>query len=141
MCKGRSLALVLEHRLREEVAAPGWGLRTPRAMSLGDKALLGPGWNLSSEPDSCIHLFEHLCVLSFQGLRSQAPHPGVLHSPHSGMTELAPRGLGRQDGGWSQRGGSEGLCPDLHLPAPSLMLPGVRRQQRGPQRHLSPDWE
>lgn len=30
----------------------GWGLRNPRAMSLGDKALLGPGWNLSSEPDS-----------------------------------------------------------------------------------------
>ena len=28
----------------------GRGLRTPRAMSLGDKALLGPGRDLSSEP-------------------------------------------------------------------------------------------
>lgn len=28
----------------------GRGLRTPRGMSLGDKALLGPGSNLSSEP-------------------------------------------------------------------------------------------
>lgn len=134
LCKGRSLALVLEHRLRRRWL-PGVGTQDPQSHDEPwEPALLGPGWNLSSEPDSCIHLFERLCVWSFQG-PSQAPQPGVPPSPHSQHTELnIPWGLGRHEEGWSQRvdpskGPLPRPAPPAPPPPPPVNAPGMRRQQ------------